>query len=103
MFIFATLTLCSIVLYVYYKVAILRSKDSLIQNYINGKAKISLGIFLISFAINQYIAAPIKVILFISIIFILLGIIQLVDGFNRAKHFRKEWKRIYPKGTKMNS
>ncbi len=96
MFIFAVLIVISIVMYIYYKVAILKTKDTLVQKYQNAKARIFLGIFLISFAINQYLAAQMKVILIISIIFIFLGVLQLIDGYKQAKHYRNEWRRLHP-------
>ncbi|HLS23293.1 MAG TPA: YtpI family protein [Pseudogracilibacillus sp.] len=96
MLIFAILIVISIVMYIYYKVAILKTKETLLQKYQNAKARIFLGIFLISFAINQYIAVQIKTILIISIIFIFLGVLQLVDGYKQAKHYRNEWRRLNP-------
>ncbi len=96
MFIFAILIMISIVLYIYYKVAILKTKDKLSQKYINAKSRIFLGTFLIFFGINQYIAYQTKLILFISIVFLFLGVIQAIDGFKEAKHYRNEWKRLNP-------
>lgn len=94
MFIFAIFITISVVMYLYYKVAILKTKEILTQKYYNAMARIFLGTFLISFAINQYIAYQIKVVLVISIIFLFLGIMQLVDGFKQAKHYRSEWRRL---------
>ena len=96
MFIFAILIMISIVLYIYYKVAILKTKDKLSQKYINAKSRIFLGTFLIFFGINQYIAYQTKLILFISVVFLFLGVIQAIDGFKEAKHYRNEWKRLNP-------
>lgn len=96
MFIFALLIMISIVLYIYYKVAILKTKDKLSQKYINAKSRIFLGTFLIFFGINQYIAFQTKLFLFISIVFIFLGVIQSIDGYKEAKHYRNEWKRLNP-------
>lgn len=96
MLIFAFLIVISIVMYIYYKVAILKTKDTLMQKYQNAKARIFLGIFLISFGINQYIAYQVKFILIISIIFFILGIMQLIDGYKQAKHYRNEWRRLHP-------
>lgn len=96
MFIFAILIVLSIVFYIYYKVSILRSKDGLTQRYLNAKSRISLGIFLVSFGINQYLAYQIKFVLIVSIIFFILGWIQIVYGFNAARHYRNEWKRLNP-------
>ncbi len=96
MFIFAALIIISIVLYLYFKVAILRSKDSLTQKYYNEKARTFLGIFLVSFGINQYIAIQTRFVLFISIVFILLGSYQIYHGYKAAKHYRNEWRRLHP-------
>src|SRR5699024_12646158 len=70
MFIFALFILISIVMYIYYKVAILKTKDKLSQKYINAKSRIFLGTFLIFFGINQYIAYQTRFVLFISIVFL---------------------------------
>lgn len=96
MFIFAVIIVISIVMYIYYKVAILKTKEILTQKYYNAMARIFLGTFLISFAINQYLAAQIKIILFISLVFIFLGVLQIVAGYRRAKHYRSEWRRLNP-------
>jgi len=96
MFIFAVFIVISVVMYIYYKVAILKTKETLIQKYNNAMARIFLGTFLIFFAINQYLAVQIKVVLLISIVFLILGIMQFVDGFKQARHYRSEWRRLNP-------
>lgn len=96
MFIFAALIIISVVLYIYYKVAILKTKDGLTQRYFNAKARIFLGLFLFSFGVNQYIAYQTKLILFISVVFLFLGGLQMFDGFKEAKHYRNEYKRLHP-------
>src|SRR5699024_5314592 len=100
MVIIAILIVLSIVMYVYYKVTILKTKDSLSQKYINAKAKICLGSFLIFFAINQYLSYQVKFVLIISLIFIVLGGMQLIDGIKRAKHYKGEWRRLHPEEAK---
>lgn len=94
MLIFALIIVVSIVLYIYYKVAILRTKDELTQVYYNAKARFFLGSFIFSFGINQYIAYQTRFILFISIVFVLLGALQMVYGFRESRHYRNEWKRL---------
>lgn len=94
MLIFAIIIVISIVMYIYYKVAILRTKDELTQVYFNAKARFFLGSFITSFGINQYIAIQTKFVLFISIVFILLGGLQIVYGYREARHYRNEWKRL---------
>lgn len=96
MLIFAFIIIISIVMYMYYKVTILRTKDELVQKHTNAKARIALGAFILSFGINQYIAFQTKLILFISIVFVLLGTLQIVYGFKEAKHYRNEYQRLHP-------
>src|SRR5690625_2833544 len=95
MLIFAFFIIISIVMYIYYKVAILKTKEILIQKYYNARARIFLGTFLIFFGINQYIAIQSKLVLIISIIFLVLGIMQVIDGYKRAKHYQNEWRRLH--------
>lgn len=94
MFLVAILIMISIVLYIYYKVSILKTKDQLSQVYFNAKARICLGSFIFFFAINQYLLYGTKISLFIGFIFLFFGIIQMNRGFKEAKHYRKEWKRL---------
>lgn len=94
MLVVAILIMISIVLYIYYKVSILRTKDQLSQVYFNAKARICLGSFILFFGVNQYLTYGTKISLFIGIIFLLLGALQINRGFKEAKHYRKEWKRL---------
>ncbi|MEN2765572.1 YtpI family protein [Ornithinibacillus xuwenensis] len=96
MIIFPIVIVLSIVLYLYYKVAILKTRDGLTQAYFNAKARICLGIFILSFGINQYIFYQTKVSLFIGMLFVILGILQLIRGVRETKHYRNEWKRLNP-------
>lgn len=92
MIVFPIIILLSLILYVYYKVAIIRSKDILEQLYLNSKGKILLGTFILFFGINQYLYYQTKVALYIAIIFAVMGIAQIVYGFRNAMHYHKELK-----------
>lgn len=94
MLIFALGILISVVMYIYYKVAILRTKDSLTQVYYNSKARIFLGTFLIFFGINQYLAYPLLFVLLISIVFIILGLFQAIHGIRSTRHYKNEINRL---------
>ncbi|MEC5421944.1 YtpI family protein [Virgibacillus sp. C22-A2] len=96
MFIFSIIIAISIVLYVYYKVAIIKSEDKLTQAYFNAKSRICLGSFVFFFGANQYLLYQTQISLFIGIIFLLLGGIQIYRGLKEVKHYRKEWKRLNP-------
>ncbi|HIS29831.1 MAG TPA: YtpI family protein [Candidatus Avamphibacillus intestinigallinarum] len=95
MFIFSVIMIVTLVLYVYYKVQIIKEKERLLQVYINAKSRICLGTFVLLFGLNQYILYQSKLSLYIMLVFILLGGAQAVRGFKEAKHYRKEWKRIH--------
>lgn len=94
--IFPIIIVISIVLYVYYKVAILKTKDGLTQAYFNAKSRICLGSFIVFFAINQYIFYGTRLSLFIGILFLVLGGAQLTRGVKETKHYRNEWRRLHP-------
>lgn len=96
MIIFPILIMISIVLYIYYKVAILRSKDELTQVYFNAKSRVCLGSFILLFGVNQYLFYESKLALFIGIIFLVLGGLQINYGLKEAKHYRNEWQRLNP-------
>jgi len=96
MVIFPIVIVVSFVLYIYYKVAILKSNDELTQKYFNGKALFFLGTFMMAFAINQYIFYQTKISLFIGIIFAIFGLPLMYRGFMEAKHYRSEWRRLNP-------
>lgn len=96
MLIFALLIVISVVLYIYYKVSILKSNDRLTQEYYQAKSRIALGSFIVAFGINQYILYQTRISLFIGILFLLLGIMQLHVGIRDARFFRKEYRRLNP-------
>ncbi|KGX89107.1 YtpI family protein [Pontibacillus litoralis] len=92
MVLFPIAIVLSITIYLYFKVAILRKSDPLEQRYANSKARVALGIFIITFGINQYAFYQTKLALYISIIFIALGILQLVYGFKTTSFYGKQLK-----------
>jgi len=96
MIIFPIVIVISITLYVYYKVAIVKSKDILTQKYFNGKSRICLGLFILFFGVNQYFFYESGLSLFIGIIFALLGMMQLIRGYKEARHYRNEWRKLNP-------
>ncbi|GAA0456209.1 YtpI family protein [Alkalibacillus silvisoli] len=80
----------SIVLYLYFKVRILNYKNPLYMHYTNGKARIALGLFISTFGMNQYAHYQSQFALFITIIFLALGVAQIVYGYKIFKHYRQE-------------
>ncbi|SHF78560.1 YtpI family protein [Ornithinibacillus halophilus] len=96
MIIFPIIIVLSLVMYVYYKVAILKSKDSLTQRYFNAKSRICLGLFISAFAINQYVFYETQLSLFVGLVFLVLGVLQAVRGWKETKHYRSEYRRLNP-------
>ena len=96
MIIFPIVIVISLVLYVYYKVAIVKSKDILTQKYFNGKSRVCLGLFVLFFGINQYFFYESQLSLFIGILFSALGAFQIYRGFKEARHYRNEYRRLNP-------
>lgn len=96
MVVFPILIVVSVVLYIYYKVAILRTKDSLTQVYFNAKSRICLGSFIFLFGITQYLYYETRLSLFIGMLFLILGGLQMIRGLKETKHYRQEWQRLNP-------
>ncbi|OZU89732.1 hypothetical protein CIL03_00905 [Virgibacillus indicus] len=94
MVIFPIIIVLSIVMYVYYKVAIMKSKEPLTQAYFNAKSRICLGTFILFFGINQYIFYQSPFSLFVGIAFAIIGGVHLNRGLKEVKHYRKEWRRL---------
>lgn len=94
MIIFAVLIALSLVMYIYYKVAILRASEPLTQVYFNSKARLCLGSLVFFFAINQYLLYQTKFSLFIGIPLLILGGALMVRGFRETKHYKGEAKRL---------
>ncbi|MBN9655356.1 hypothetical protein GLW00_17500 [Halobacillus litoralis] len=93
MIIFPILILVSFVLYIYYKVMIIRSNDPLTQEYLNSKSKLFLGSFIFFFGINQYVFYQTKLSLFVGLVFIALGIFQARLGWKASKHYQAEFQK----------
>ncbi|MBH0230142.1 YtpI family protein [Halobacillus yeomjeoni] len=97
MFILPLFIVISLVLYIYYKVMIIRTKDPLTQDYLNSKSKVFLGSFIFFFGINQYVFYQTKLSLFIGLLFLVLGIFQAQSGWKASKHYRKEYQKLQSK------
>lgn len=96
MFILPVLIILSIVFYIYYKVAILKDNDRVTQLYFNAMSRVCLGSFVLFFGINQYLFYQTKLSLFIGIVFVILGGMQISRGIKEAKHYRAEYRRLNP-------
>ncbi len=80
------LIVVSAVFYIFYKVNSLRTKSPLEKKWISTKGNIAIGVFLVSFGINQIILTT-PVALFVGSIFILLGAANVFFGYKAYKHY----------------
>lgn len=95
MFILPVIVIVSIILYIYYKVAILKTREVIMQLYYNGRARMALGTFILSAGITLYVFYQSKLSIFIAIVFTLLGILQFIRGFNESRHYQKEYEKTH--------
>lgn len=97
MFILPVIVIVSIVFYIYYKVAILKTEEIIVQLYYNGRARMALGSFILSAGISLYIVYQSKLSLFVASVFLLLGLMQFIRGFNESRHYQREYQRTNSK------
>ncbi|GEL76863.1 YtpI family protein [Tenuibacillus multivorans] len=91
---FIVIIVVSFVLYIYFKVRILNVKDPLFMRFTNAKARIALGLFISTFGMNQYYFYQTKLALFVCIVFLALGIAQIIYGYKLYKHYREEILKV---------
>lgn len=84
---FIILIVVSLSFYLYFKVKAVRAKAPYEKQWRNTKASIALGTFLMFFGINQILQPRSTVEVVISIIFIVLGIINISLGIKAYKHY----------------
>jgi hypothetical protein len=85
--IFIILIIFSLSFYVYFKVKYFQVKDAMHRKWLSAKSSIALGIFIVSFAINQMIAEPTKIAIIVGVIFLLLGSGSIWAGIRAYKYY----------------
>ncbi|WP_270179569.1 YtpI family protein [Alkalihalobacillus sp. CinArs1] len=86
--IFFILIIFSIVFYLFYRVKSFRSHGVATKEWLNSKASIALGLFLIFFAINSFTIYITMVTYIVGAVFILLGLVNVVVGYKKYKHYQ---------------
>ncbi|MGO4888701.1 YtpI family protein [Anaerobacillus sp. MEB173] len=84
---FTIFVVFSIVFFLYFKVKFWRSNAPMEKKWIQTKANIALGVFLVSFGLNQIIYTGTWVAITVGIVFSLLGIANIVLGYRAYQHF----------------
>ncbi len=86
--IFVVLIVLSIMFYFFYKVKSFRTKAVIEKSWINTKANMALGSFLIFFGLNQiFIRYDSTIALIISAVFILLGLANVALGYKAYRYY----------------
>jgi hypothetical protein len=80
------LIVVSAVFYIFYKVKYFQTKAPMEKKWISTKGNIAIGVFLISFGLNQIIIAT-TIALIVGMIFILLGAANVFFGYKAYKHY----------------
>ncbi|QOY33904.1 YtpI family protein [Anaerobacillus isosaccharinicus] len=76
----------SAVLYIFFKVKYFQAKAPIEKKLISTKGNIAIGVFLVSFGLNQIVIAT-TVALVIGVIFIGLGTANVFFGYKAYKHY----------------
>jgi len=84
-------------MFIFYKIRIPKEPEPLKQEIMNSKARIALGLFIGGYGVNQYMFYMTKLSLYIGIVFVIVGIVQIVAGFRRFRHYNGEWKKLSEK------
>lgn len=84
---FVILIVFSITFYIFYKVKEVRSRAAYEKSWIASKAKIALGLFLLSFGLNEFTTVDDKIQLWVAIVFTAYGLFMMVVGYKMYKHY----------------
>ncbi|WP_070120534.1 YtpI family protein [Bacillus marinisedimentorum] len=87
MIILGALTVLAATLYIFYKAKAYRSKRPAEKQWVNAKARISLGLVLVFFGTDQLFLQRSTFALVIGVIFILLGGYYAWFGIREYRHF----------------
>ncbi|MBF0706257.1 YtpI family protein [Guptibacillus hwajinpoensis] len=85
--IFVILIVFSIVFYLFYRVKAVRHNGVATTQWLNSKASIALGLFLIFFAINTLTVSLSTVTVIVAAVFILLGLVNVTVGYKKYRHY----------------
>ncbi|MDO6656145.1 YtpI family protein [Anaerobacillus sp. 1_MG-2023] len=85
--IFVILIVFSIVFYLFYRVKSVRHNGVATTQWLNSKASIALGLFLIFFAINTLTVSLSTVTVIVAAVFILLGLVNVTVGYKKYRHY----------------
>jgi hypothetical protein len=85
--IFAGIIIASLVLYIYFKVAFFRSNSELDKYKHTAKSRMSLGIFILSFGLNQIFIWDTLLTKIVGGLFIVYGGFTALQGYKAYRHY----------------
>jgi|GEM_PF-193992 len=85
--VFVILITFSLAFYAYYKIKYFRSNRPIERRWLSAKSSICLGLFILFFAIHQFIINQSTVSLIIGILFLLVGGGSAWAGYRAYKHY----------------
>ena len=85
--VFAIVIVISLAFYLFYKTKYFRSKKPMERQWISAKSSIALGLFVISFALNQLFSTHTTLAIVINIILLLVGSGSIWVGIRAYKHY----------------
>ncbi|WP_280769909.1 YtpI family protein [Salipaludibacillus daqingensis] len=88
------LIFASLVTFVYYKVQQSRGISSTEKRFYSSKGSIAIGIFFISFGINSYINLQTSISAYITLLFVIFGLVNVYFGYKHVRllspHIKEE-------------
>ncbi|WP_456278015.1 YtpI family protein [Bacillus sp. AK128] len=81
------LIILSLSFYAYFKIKYFRAREVMYRKWVSAKSSIALGVFMISFALNQMIAEPTQVSIIIGVIFLLVGSGSIWAGVKSYRYY----------------
>jgi uncharacterized membrane protein YeiH len=85
--IFVIIIILSLASYAYFKIKYFRIKEQMHRKWVSAKSSIALGIFVVSFALNQMIVEPSPLVLIIGVILLVVGGGSIWAGVKSYKYY----------------
>ncbi|MBB5172735.1 YtpI family protein [Texcoconibacillus texcoconensis] len=85
--IFTTVIIASLVLFAYYKIKQIRTKQPMSRQWQSTKGNIAVGVFLTAFGLDQIIYRQTTVAYIVGFSFIALGLVNLILGYRLYRYY----------------
>lgn len=85
--ILAFLIIISFTMYLFYKTRYFRTKRPMEKQWLSGKSRIALGLFVALFGLNQFFVHASTTSRVIGVLFLLYGTFVVYNGIRQYRHF----------------